>query len=71
MTTDTTKFVFKDEGNKKWPENLWEAGGVTSPRIAETLPSSTDKGGRRYKAALAYAESQYVAQTFSVIKNFF
>ena len=44
---------------------------MTSPRIAETLPSSTDKGGRRYKAALAYAESQYVAQTFSVIKNFF
>lgn len=38
-------------------------------RIAETLPSSTDLGSRKYKAALAYTESQYVAQTFSVIKN--
>lgn len=42
---------------------------MMSHGIMEIIPSSTDMGSRRYRAALLYAETQYTAQPFSVIKH--
>lgn len=42
---------------------------MMSHRIMEIIPSSTDMGSRRYRAALLYAETQYTAQPFPVIKH--